>query len=211
MNTFNIDQFAQTATQMRKDGKSRSELAAYLQATIDQLGPETIIEALEAAVPPGASIGEMIVYSSDELTMLFARAPGRFESGIHNHTVCAVIGQLRGAEEQIVYETDGEGLREVERFTVRTGEVAELPKDVIHRIANPEQDTSCALHLYAGDLPGLADKRSLWDAEDHHELPFSFPALLKESAKTMRRHENQHGLDVLASAIPAAKPMIEAL
>jgi hypothetical protein len=59
---------------------------------------------LEAAVPAGASVGELIVHRSPTLTMLYARIPARFRSGIHDHTVCAVVGQLVGEERSITSE-----------------------------------------------------------------------------------------------------------
>lgn len=72
--------------------------AALMAEAIAAHGPEAIIRALDAAVPPGAGVGELIVHASPEMTLLYARIPARFQSGIHNHTVFANIAQLQGEE-----------------------------------------------------------------------------------------------------------------
>ena len=127
MTKFSISTFADECTQAMTDAESRREAAqAYLQRTLERFSPEEIIEVLEAAIPAGADIGEMIVYASPELTMLYARVPGRFRSGIHNHTVFACIGQLTGREMNTVYRRDGEGLRVESTATVNVGEVISL-------------------------------------------------------------------------------------
>ena len=209
MTTFSIESFAAGCKQAMAGATHRREAAArYLAAAIEEHGAEAVIEALQAAVPPGASVGEMIVHASPELTMLFARVPPRFESGIHDHTVCACIGQLVGEEVSTLYEQTDTGLVEVGTVTARPGEVVQLPKDVIHRIANPGDETACALHLYAGDFGAISDRRSLWDAETHERVAFSFPKLVEQSVKTMKRSNNREGLEAVAEAIPAARALI---
>jgi predicted metal-dependent enzyme (double-stranded beta helix superfamily) len=195
------------------DGAPDRQAAAarYLEAAIAEHGPEAIIEALEAAVPPGAGVGEMIVHASDELTMLFARVPPRFQSGIHDHTVFACIGQLVGEETNTFFEQTDDGLREVETATARPGQVIQLPADVVHGIANPGDEVACALHLYGGNFREIADERSLWDAESHDRMAFSFPALVQQSIKTMHAAGNRPGLEAVAEAIPAVRPVVEAL
>lgn len=151
----------------------------------------------------------MIVHASPELTMLYARIPGRFRSGIHNHTVFACIGQLTGEETNTIYQPDGEGLVVESTTRVKPGEVISLPADTIHNIENPTETVSASLHIYGGDFGALMDERSLWSAGDHKEQSFSFPALLKESVKAMQQDGNITGLKALSEAIPAVKPMVE--
>lgn len=212
-NTFQIETFAAGCKAAMASAPHRRKAARdYLEATIRELGADEIIRALEASIPPGADVGEMIVHASPELTMLYARVPPRFQTGIHNHTVCACIGQLRGREVNTAFERTEDGrLRESQRTTLSAGQVMELDHDVIHCIENPDDAPAHALHLYKGDFGALADKRSLWDWNDHGEKGFSFPELLKESAKAMHHSGNRAGLDALETAIPKAKPMIAAL
>lgn len=213
METFSIEAFAATCKQEMDGAEDRRATARRcLEDAIERHGAAEIIRALQAAVPPGASLGELIVYASPELTMLYARVPPRFQSGIHDHTVCACIGQLRGEEVNRIFEPSEDGsLREVRTLTVRAGEVIELHRDVIHCIENPGTEVAHALHLYAGDFGALTDRRSLWSWEDHERRPFSFPALLGESANAMHRSGNRAGLDALAEAMPASRALIDTL
>lgn len=212
MSTFSIDEFAARCKANMNDSEDRQAAAsAALLAEVERCGPQAILDALAAAVPPGADVGEMIVHASSELTLLYARIPARFQAAVHNHTVFACIAQLSGLEENTVYEREDRGLREVRRMTGTVGTVVNLPADAIHSIENPGEEAASALHLYGGDLAGLADERSLWDAHDHAEQGFSFPALVRESAKAMKRSNNQLGLDALVEAIPTTAPLVASL
>ena len=186
-------------------------MKACLDQAMGENSPDEVKTALEAAVPPGADIGELIVHSSPELTMLYGRIPPRFQSAIHNHTVVACIAQLEGEEISHIYRRDGEGLRFIDSKMAEPGSVVALSADAIHAIENPNLTPGSALHVYGGDFTAIADQRSLWSASDHEEIPFSFAALLKESVVTMKLSGNEPGLKAVATAIPAAAPLIESL
>jgi len=53
------------------------------------------------------------------------------------------------------------------------------------------------------------EKRSLWSANGHREQAFSFAALVGVSVRTMKQSPDDKGLEALAGAIPAARPLIE--
>ncbi|TNE86834.1 MAG: hypothetical protein EP330_19680 [Deltaproteobacteria bacterium] len=208
---FCIDTFAAHCKTAMAAADDRQAAAAQLMAeAIAVHGPDAIIAALDAAVPPGASVGELIVHASPEMTLLYARIPAKFQSGIHNHTVFANIAQLQGEELNTTYAKDGDRLAVVEQQTATLGTVLTLPADVIHGIANPGNETAYALHLYGGDFGAIQDERSLWDEDSHEELGFSFPALVQQSVKAMAKADNEVGLDALVAAIPAAKPAVDA-
>ena len=212
MNTFTIDGFASGCkAAMNKADNCPLAAKQFLEQTLRDNDPEAIIEVLQVALPSGASIGEMIVHASEELTMLFARVPPRFQSGIHNHTVFACIGQLRGEEVSTIFEPAeaGRGLQVTHTLTSRTGEVVDLPADVIHCIENPREDYSLSLHIYGGDFGALMDKRSLWSTNGHEKMAFNFQDLLAESVKTMKKSGNNKGLEALVEAIPSAKNLVE--
>lgn len=214
MKPFTIDGFAR-GCQDAMDKAENRKLAAkqFLEQTLRENSPEAIIDVLQSAIPPGASIGEMIVHASEDLTMLFARVPPRFQSGIHNHTVFACIGQLRGEEVSTIFEPAemGRGLQVTHTITSQTGEVVDLPADVIHCIENPREDYSLSLHIYGGDFGSLMDKRRLWSVNGHEEMAFSFQDLLAESVKAMKKSGNHKGLEALIMAIPSAKELVESL
>jgi len=211
--TFSIEDFAAGCKRAMKEAPNAKEAArTYLAETIARCGTAEIIRALNEAVSDGASIGELIVHASPELTMLYGRMPGRFQSGIHDHTVCAIIGQLQGEEINRFFEPGADGsLEETGSTTVRPGEVITLPRDVVHCVENPSDQTAYALHLYKGDFPAISGRRSLWSWDGHERKPFSFPDLLKESATAMHRSGNREGLDTLVEAMPASKAFVGAL
>lgn len=214
MNAFTIDGFA-SGCKAAMDNAENRRLAAkqFLEQTLRNYDLEAIVEVLEAAIPQGASIGEMIVHASEELTMLFARVPPRFQSGIHNHMVFACIGQLRGEEVSTIFELGeaGRGLYITHTLTSRPGKVVDLSANVIHCIENPREDYSLSLHIYGGDFGALMDMRRLWSTNGHEEMAFTFQDLLAESVKTMKKSGNYKGLESLVEAIPSAKKLVECL
>lgn len=217
MNNFTIDGFAKACKEvMAEAGFSaidRQQAAkTFLENTLKENNASEMVNTLEAAIPEGADIGEMIVHASPELTMLYARVPGRFQSGIHNHTVFACIGQLTGSETSTVYHktADGKDIEAGEQLTSEVGQVTSLPADAIHHIENPHDTVSSSLHIYGGDFHAVMDERSLWSFDKHEEMDFSFQGLIKESIKGMKLNNNQTGLDEIAKAIPSTKPLIDA-
>ena len=213
MKTFSIEGFAKGCKQAMQGTEDRHLAAkAYLEQTLKSNASEDIITRLEAAIPKDADVGEMIVHTSPELTMLYARVPARFQSGIHNHTVFACIGQLKGAEVNTIYNKTPEsnGLTVAKTQTINAGEVLSLPDDAIHHIENPNDETACALHIYGGDFNAVMEERSLWGFEDHDEKPFSFQGLVVESIKGMKLNNNQTGLNAIVKAIPATRALVEA-
>lgn len=212
MNTFSIEDFA-THCKRAIAGAANPQIAAKncLQELLRDCDAAQIVAALEAAIPAGADVGEMIVHASPELTMLYARVPARFQSGIHNHTVFACIGQLEGTEISTVYvrSVDGNLLAVNGTTTARAGEVVSLPADAIHHIENPNDAIARSLHVYGGDFGALMDERSLWDTDGHAELAFNFQELLRQSIKTMKANDNRIGLQAVAAAIPATRSLID--
>ena len=213
MSKFTIEGFAAGCKQAMAGAADR-ELAAknYLQKVLQENDLTEIAAVLNTAIPAGADVGEMIVHTSPELTMLYARVPACFQSGIHNHTVFACMGQLEGSEVSTVYKkiAGEQRLTVAETLTVHAGSVMSLPADAIHHIENPDSTTARSLHIYGGDFAAVMDQRSLWDSDDYEEKAFSFPGLISQSIKMMKAHHNQVGLEAVAKAIPATRLLIEA-
>jgi hypothetical protein len=213
MTPFSIEGFAAECKRAMAGAADR-ELAAKacLEKLLQEHDLTEIADILDAAIPAGAGVGEMIVHTCPELTMLYARVPARFQSGIHNHTVFACIGQLDGTEVSTLYEKaeNGRGLSVTGTLTAHAGSAISLPADAIHHIENPNDTTGRSLHLYGGDFSAVMDERSLWDVDDHEEKAFTFQELLAQSIKTMKADDNQVGLDAVAKAIPATRALIDA-
>ena len=212
MTEFSIEALAHTLEACWEEEDAQAAIARQLELAIAKHGVPAIIDALEAATPEGASIGELIVFRSPKLTMLYGRIPPRFQSGIHDHTVFACIAQLTGEERSVVYapSDDGQGLEVVGTEVGRPGDVTQLPADAIHHIENPTSEVSAALHVYGGDFSAVESERSLW-THDHVRGAFSFPALMRNSVAAMKAKGNQEGLEGLVAAMPAAAPLVEAV
>jgi len=212
MENFTIEGFAKACKKAMADTENRHAAAAeFLQKTLNENDLQHITDTLESAIPADADVGEMIVHNSPELTMMYVRVPARFQSGIHNHTVFACIGQLYGREKNVIYKrsANGKDLAIDRDAEVNVGEVFSLTEDAIHHIENPSTKTSGALHIYGGDFKAIMDERSLWDYDDYSEKAFNFEGLISQSIKGMKRNHNHTGLDGLVKAIPAAKTLIE--
>jgi predicted metal-dependent enzyme (double-stranded beta helix superfamily) len=211
--TFSVSDLAHSLEESKQSAQNpQAAITKQIQLAIAKYGPEAIVAALEEAVPAGASVGEMIVFRSEHITMLYARIPPRFQSGIHDHTVFACIAQLTGAEKSVVYQPteDGEGLQVTESVVSHLGDVTELAPDAIHHIENPTDEVAAALHVYGGDFSAIEDERSLW-THDHVRGPFSFEALMRHSVVAMTRDQNQRGLDGLVEAIPAVAKLVDSV
>ena len=158
----------------------------------------------------------MIVHSSDQLTILYARLPPKFMSAVHDHTIFACIASLVGEEQNTIYSLVEEGNKDIppkveKEFVIKPGEIAELAPDVIHSIANPSDSPSHSLHVYGGDFRSVMSERTLWTSEELKAMPFSFPGLMKESCIRMNKAGNERGLDATAKAIPALQPLIDSI
>jgi len=213
MSNFTISELATTLERTIQNASNpQAEVATLLRQTMDMHGADTIIEALEAGVPVGASIGEMILHRSSELTILYGRIPPHFRSGVHDHTVFACIAQLSGVETSVVYEADDDGELAVSRtVTGRPGDVTTLPADAIHHIENPTDGIASALHVYGGDFDAVKEDRSLWSHNEHERGSFSFERLLRESVVAMKKTGNERGLEGLVQAIPATRALVDAV
>lgn len=84
-NAFTVDGFVQDAKaailaagSVEDQQQSVKDLMADVYANNST---DVIIETLNAAVPPGANIAEMILFADDDLTVLWGQIPPRFQSG----------------------------------------------------------------------------------------------------------------------------------
>ena len=214
MSDFSIEGFASGCKEAMESATDKRQAAkAFLEEMLAENNTADVVKVLEDAIPDGADIGEMIVHQSPELTMLYGRIPPRFQSGIHNHTVFACIAQLEGEEINTSYQKleNSDGLRVFGTTSNQAGGVISMPEEAIHHIENPNREEGKALHIYGGDFGALMDQRNLWSSDTYERKPFNFKDLLGESIKMMKLSDNTVGLGELAKAIPATKPMIDAL
>jgi len=155
------------------------------QRALDSADPQKTTEAvlLAAARDAGiadavaarteyASLEDLAILRSDELTLLAGSLPPGFSAGPHNHNLWSVVGVCRGQEDNQFFVRDGNGLKRVGEVSVVGPGVLANAADVIHAISNPLDMPLLVLHAYGGDL--FATPRSNWDADTHEEHVFDW-------------------------------------
>ncbi len=128
--------------------------------------------ALETAFPVPILDGDDdgVLYQSADLLVACPIFPRQFTTGIHDHTVPAVIGVWSGYEDNHLYERVGRGLRALGVERITAGNVLVLGSDAIHDVHAPEATHSAALHVYLGDI--TATQRSRWNDTENDPVPF---------------------------------------
>ena len=217
-NTFSVDGFARDAQAAIKSAETVKDQQVAVKELMTKMYAEnstdTIVERLNAAVPPGANLAEMILFAEDDLTLLWGQVPPRFQSAIHNHAVWANIMAVIGPEKNIIFKEDASGdgtLNVAKEVTVQPGEVLELAPDAIHCIENPTTSPARAFHVYGGNFKALDDERDLWSWKAKDKIHFSLEGVMKESLVRMADGGNDVGLNAVAKAVPKLEPIVEKL
>jgi predicted metal-dependent enzyme (double-stranded beta helix superfamily) len=121
--------------------------------------------------PRGAGVD--LLYRSNTLTIVnLVWGPGMTVLP-HNHLMWAVIGIYTGREDNIFWRRLPDAQSRIAAAAARSlcvGDAEPLGHDVIHTVTNPLPRLSGAIHVYGGDLYGVA--RSEWDPETLTERPY---------------------------------------
>lgn len=96
----------------------------------------------------------------------FVWGPGQ-KTPVHNHTVWALIGMLRGSEQGERFELGGPGepMRALGTEVLHPGEIDQVSPTIgdIHRVSNVYADrVSISIHVYGGNIGRIT--RSVFDA-----------------------------------------------
>jgi predicted metal-dependent enzyme (double-stranded beta helix superfamily) len=223
---FTVEGFVQDVKEVihasSKSAEEQQQAVKDLMAKVyAENSTDAIIEVLNAATPPGASISEMILHADDDMTLLWAQIPPRFQSAIHDHSIWANILPLLGDEKNVIFEEeksptsgdvveDGDNkLTVVKEVVVHPGEILKLPADAIHCIENISEIPARSLHVYGGNFKTIDHERTLWSWKTKEKLPFSLPGVVKEGLSRMADEGNTIGLDAIAKAMPKFEPLVE--
>lgn len=99
-NTFTVDGFTRDAKAAIRSAETVKDQQLAVKALMMKVYAEndtdTIVDRLNEAVPPGASLAEMILFADDDVTLLWGQVPPRFQSAVHNHTIWANIQPIIG-------------------------------------------------------------------------------------------------------------------
>jgi len=158
----------------------RDRFVADCTASLGEADPQAAIrEHLARAVTDHASVlaemgepreaGLDVLVASPRLTIFAAKWAPRMTLSPHNHEMWALIGIYTGREDNIFWKRTANGLKAGGASAMFAGDVASLPRDVIHSVTNPLERFTGGLHIYGGDF--FDTPRSLWDAETLEEGP----------------------------------------
>jgi predicted metal-dependent enzyme (double-stranded beta helix superfamily) len=161
------------------------ELIAQCRAVVAEgTGPIAVQEFVrgatndpELAEALGLAPGVNMLHNGEDVTILHVvMAPRPDESGEpipHNHRMWAVIGVMRGSEENKFFRRAGSGLEPAGVKVLARGDVLVTDESAIHSVRNPSSDESSgALHVYGGDL--ISTEKSMWSEPNRSEQPFDF-------------------------------------
>jgi predicted metal-dependent enzyme (double-stranded beta helix superfamily) len=126
-----------------------------------------------------------ILYRSPDILVANAMFPAGFKTGLHDHTVPAVIGVWGGHEDNHLYARGGEGLEQVGVARLHPGEVLVLDKDAIHDVHASTRSWSGAIHVYLGDL--LNADRHEWAGSTASPVAFDGDAFERSWQQTAAR------------------------
>jgi len=155
-------------------------VTACLAARTDPDPANAVADVVAAVVIDGPSIDEALgivvnplqpdtLLSTPELTIQRIVFRGGARSGIHDHRMWAVVGVYAGTEVNRFFDRGPNSLVSRGGREIARGGVVTLDRDVIHEVDNPRREWTAGLHVYGGDILGVA--RSAWSFDDH-EVPY---------------------------------------
>jgi predicted metal-dependent enzyme (double-stranded beta helix superfamily) len=163
--TFDGSEFAQACVTMLGEPDPLGAISELVARAISD--PSALAAAFPVPVDPD---DDGVLYQSSDLLVVSALFPAGFTTGIHDHTVEAVIGVWSGHEDNHLYRRTEAGLEEVDGRRVETGEVLVLDRSAIHDVHSPPARWTAALHVYLGDLNGVS--RHSWPVTTADPVPF---------------------------------------
>ena len=171
MAMFDSDEFVAGCLEASRAADPVSALRLQVERAVAD--PEPIERRFPVPVDPD---DDGILHRSAELLIVSAVFPRGFTTGLHDHSVPAIIGLWAGAEENWLYRRTPNGVELTDSQRVRRGEVIVLDADAIHNVRVSDAGWSGGLHVYLGDI--LTADRSEW--ADAASRPTSFDPVDQE-------------------------------
>lgn len=160
---FDVDEFVAECLAAKADGIP----------AIRELVERTVASPTDVVAVTAEHEGVTLLHRSPELTVLsVVIPPGRDRTLPHDHRMQAVVGVYSGQEDNHFFRRDHDTLAESGGRSLVPGDTIAMGTETIHAIQNPStQERLGALHVYAGDLVGTAE-RSMWTLPDLREAPY---------------------------------------
>jgi predicted metal-dependent enzyme (double-stranded beta helix superfamily) len=174
------------ATFVEECRRANQESPADRQSAIEEVVRRAMAEprSVLAAVGEPQKGGIQTLYRAADLTVLNIVWAPLMQLLPHEHRMWSVIGIYSGREDNIFWERQQDRIAASRAAALSTGDVATLPLDVVHSVANPIEQLTGALHIYGGDF--FATPRSEWDPGSLAERAWSI-----ENALNLFRQSNE--------------------
>lgn len=160
---FDRDQFVEDCTDALYEDDPQAAILDHLSRAMRDH------TAVLAAMGEPRHAGMDVLIASRRLTIFGAMWAPNMTLAPHNHHMWALIGIYTGREDNIFWKQTSQGLRAGGASCLFAGDVASLPRDVIHSVTNPLGRFTGGLHIYGGDF--FNTERALWNPETLDEQP----------------------------------------
>ncbi|MBA2281984.1 MAG: hypothetical protein M3527_09815 [Actinomycetota bacterium] len=172
---FDLDDFLSRCQEARDETEPRRATREVLDRA---LGTADAAAAVADAMAPTAA-GFTLLHHAPDLTVLHVVWAPRMEIFPHDHRMWAAIGIYAGQEDNTFYRRAGAGARTLTASggkELATGDTVVLGDDTIHRVHNPRDGLTGAIHVYGGDF--VAQPRSQWGPGVEEERPYDIDEAL---------------------------------
>ena len=211
--TFN-DFIAQTKSAMAIKVKSHEKQTVVKEMMLryfTESGVQEIENSLRTMGAQGGDLGDRVVHSDADLSVVYGQIPPHYQSGVFDHAAYCCTMTLEGTEKTSFYAEKGDGSLElIKSKEVKAGEVLEFAPETIRSMENPGNVQTRFFQCYLGDIRKLDQDRHVWEWKTQKKLPFSSDALIQQGVERMSSNKNQEGLAKLVEVLPTMKPIVEA-
>jgi predicted metal-dependent enzyme (double-stranded beta helix superfamily) len=142
-------------------------------------------DALRSATGFGDHVGFHVLHRAADLTVLDVVWPPTASILPHDHRMWAAIAIYRGQEDNTFFRREATTIVESGRRAWGERDVYLLGDDVVHGIHNPHRTATKGIHVYGGDLIGVA--RSQWTGTPLQEEPYDFDESQREFERAAER------------------------
>ncbi len=163
---FDVDDFLARCVEARAETEPRRAIREVLARAL--AAPDEVADVLAPS-----EAGFSLLHHTPDLTVLHVVWAPRMDIYPHDHRMWAAIGIYAGQEDNAFYRRTGPGepgLTESGGKQLTTGDTVVLGDDTIHRVTNPRDGLTGAIHVYGGDF--VAQPRSQWGPGPIEERPY---------------------------------------
>lgn len=168
---MDIDRFIEDCIDAAEEAEPQQAIREVLKRGVSD--PSAMLAALGEPKEAGITV----LHRSASLTIFNAAWTPEMQLMPHNHLMWALIGIYTGREDNIFWRRSGGAIAASGVEALFEGDVATLPDDAIHSVANPLLRMTGGVHIYGGDF--FDTTRSQWNPETLAEEPSNGESIRK--------------------------------